>query len=66
MKHALPYLRPCLGCGSVKPDLVQKPAFERFVEIGGQICRGDHDAFDRFHLLKDDILYGILHLVDGV
>ncbi len=34
MKHALPYLRPCLGCGLVKPDLVQKwrsNALSRFV-----------------------------------
>ena len=50
--------------GLLKLDLVEETALEGFVHIGGEVGGGDEDAIELLHLLEDDVLDGILHLVD--
>ena len=63
--HGFPDPRPGFVRGLVEADLVEEAAFEGLVEILGEVGRCDEDAFEVLHLLKDDVLDAVLHLVDG-
>ena len=51
---------------SVELDLIEEPALEGLIHILLQVGGGDHDAVERFHLLQDDVLKLVLHLIDGI
>ena len=45
--------------------LEEEPPLEGFVEVGSQIGRSDEYAVQVLHFLKDDVLHGVVHLVNG-
>lgn len=49
--------------GFLELDFVEEAALEGSVEVLCQIGGGYHDAVELFHLLQDDVLNGVLHLV---
>ena len=65
-EHRMPDLLPDGCVGPIETDLVEEAAFEGRVEILGQVGRGDQDPVQGLHLLQDDVLDAVLHLVDGV
>ena len=65
-QHGAPYLRLDIGVGLVELDLVEEAALEGAVEVAREVGGRDEDTVEVFHLLQDDVLHGVLHLVDGV
>ena len=63
--HRLPEALAHSGIGLLELDLVEEAALEGRVEVLRQVGGGYHDAVQRLHLLQDDILDGVLHLVHG-
>ena len=61
--HLLPNEAAYRGVGLAELYLVEEAALEGGVEIVGEIGGSDEDAVERLHLLEDDILYGVLHLI---
>ena len=49
----------------LKLNFVEESAFKSIVHITSQVCGGNKNAIKVFHLLKDDVLDRVLHLVDG-
>ena len=47
-------------------NLEDEATLEGTVEVARQVGGGDKDAIKVFNLLQDDVLHGIVHLVDGV
>lgn len=62
----LPDMAALLGSRFGELDLVDESAFEGGVKVGGKVGCGDEDAVEAFHLLEDDVLHGILHLVNAL
>lgn len=58
---------PDVGAGIdvrlVELNLVDEASFKSRIEVLGKVGGGYHDALKVLHLLKDDILQGVLHLV---
>ena len=52
-----------LDSGLVELDFIQETALEGFIHILLQIGGGDEDAIEGFHLLQNDVLDTVLHLV---
>ena len=52
-----------IGRRLTEVHLEDEAALERRVEVAGEVGGGDHDALERLHLLKDDVLDAVLHLV---
>ena len=46
--------------------LVKKAALEGAVEVFREVGGDYQDAVETLHLLQDDILEGVLHLIDGI
>ena len=64
--HLLPDLLAHSGVGLLEHDLVKETALEGRVEVLGEVGGGNHDAVQVLHLLQDDVLHGVLHLIDSV
>ena len=64
-EHGAPYLRLDVSVGLVELHLVYKASLEGTVEVAGKVSGGDENAVEVFHLLQDDVLHGIVHLLDG-
>ena len=64
--HLHPYLATDRGIRLVEPNLVEETALESSIEVFLQVGGSDEDAVERLHLLKDDVLDGVLHLVHGI
>ena len=64
--HLLPDEAAYRGVGLVEAYLIEEAALEGGVEIVGEVGGGDEDAVERLHLLKDDVLDGVLHLIDRI
>ena len=64
--HGVPDVLPHPGIGLLKLYFIEEPALEGRVEIALQVGGGDEDAFQALHLLQDDVLNGILHLIDRI
>ena len=47
-------------------DLIEESAFEGLIHIFLQVGGGDHDTLECLHLLQDDVLQRVLHLIDGI
>ncbi len=54
-----------IGCRLGKLNLIQETALEGLIEIGGEVGGGNHNAIEILQFLQNDILDGILHLIDG-
>ena len=65
-EHRVPDLLPDGRVRPLETDLVEEASLEGRVEVLGQVGRGDQDPVQGFHLLQDDVLDAVLHLVDGV
>lgn len=63
--HRFPDGAACLDGRTAKLNLVDEAALEGLVEVGGEVRRGNHDAVQALHFLQDDVLDGVLHLIDG-
>ena len=66
LQHGAPYLALHLGGGLVELNLEEESTLEGTVEVARQVGGGDKNAIKVFNLLQDDVLHGIVHLVDGV
>lgn len=53
------------GFRSLEVDFVEETPLEGLVDVVGKVGSGDKDAFHRLHLLEDNVLDGVLHLVHG-
>ena len=49
---------------SFELHLIEEPALEGAVEVLLEVGGGNHNALQRLHFLQDDVLNGVLHLVD--
>lgn len=61
--HLVPHVQACFDGGFLKFDFIEKPALERLVHVLGEIGGGNENAVESLHLLKDDVLDGVFHLV---
>ena len=64
--HLLPDLLAHCGIGLLEHNLVEKTAFEGRVKVLGEVGGGNHDAVQVLHFLQDDVLHGVLHLVNSI
>ena len=48
----------------VKTYLIEKSPFKGLIQIFSQVCGSDEDSVQILHFLKDDVLDGVLHLVN--
>ena len=62
--HVFPDVHSCVGLRFVELDFEQESALEGRVEVLGEVGGGDEDAVELLHLLKDDVLHGVLHLLN--
>ena len=51
--------------GLIELYLVEEPSLEGLVKVLGEVRSCDKDAVKVLHLLEDDVLDGVLHLVDS-
>ena len=65
-QHIMPDLCLYVGVGLVELYLIEEAALKGFVEVACQVGGGDEDAVKVFYLLQDDVLHGIVHLIDRV
>ena len=61
--HLLPNLGTDCGIGRLELNFVEEAALECAVKITLEVGRGDEDAVKVLHLLQQDVLEGVLHLV---
>ena len=61
--HTLPDAATNFGVWLFKLDFIEETSLKGAVQIGGEVCRCDEDTVQVFHLLQDDVLDGIFHLV---
>ena len=66
LEHRTPYLALHSGIGLVELHLVEESTLEGTVEVAGEVGGGDEDAIKVLNLLQDDVLHGVVHLVDRV
>ena len=63
--HRLPEALAHGGIGLFELDFVEEAALKGAVQVLRQVRAGNHDAVQRLHLLQDDVLDGVLHLIDS-
>ena len=61
--HRLPEVLAHGGIGLFELDFIEEAALEGAVQVLRQVRGGNHDAVQRLHLLQDDVLDGVLHLI---
>lgn len=66
LDHRAPNPGSRLGCGALKAQLVEEPTLECRVEVLLEVGGGNHDSLQALHLLQDDVLDGVFHLIDGI
>ena len=64
-KHILPNAHTGFNRGFLELDFIKESTFKSLIHVLYQIGRGDQDTVERFHLLQDDVLDGVLHFIDG-
>ena len=62
----MPNQRAGFHGGLLELDLVEETALESLVQVLLQVGGGNHDAVELLHLLEDDVLDGVLHLVNRI
>ena len=62
--HGLPYALLCCHIGFMELHLIYKAAFKGTVHVGSKVGGCNENAIEFLNLLKDNVLHGILHLVD--
>ena len=64
-EHLVPDAHAGLQRGLVELDLVEETTLEGLVHVLREVGGGDEDAVEGLHLLKDDVLDVVLHLING-
>ena len=66
LQHGTPYLRLHIGIGLMELHLVEETTLKGLVEVARQVGGGDKDTVQVLYLLQDDVLHGVVHLIDRV
>ena len=61
--HLVPDIHTGVQGRFLKINLIEEPSFKSLVHVLFQVRGGYEDAVERLHLLKDDVLYRVLHLL---
>ena len=66
LQHGTPNLGLHVGIWLVELNLVEESTLKSLVEIAREVGGGNEDTIEVFNLLKNDVLHGVVHLVNGV
>ena len=61
--HRLPYSRARLDGWALELNLIDEAALKRLVKILRKVGCSNHNTLQLLHLLQNDVLDGILHLI---
>ena len=64
VEHAAPQFCLDVFAGFLELDLEEETTLEGIVEVVGEVGGGNQNAVELFHLLEDDVLHGVVHLLD--
>ena len=64
LQHGTPYQAFHHGVGLMELNLEDKATLEGAVEVVRQVGGSDENALEVFNLLQDDVLHGIVHLLN--
>ena len=66
LQHGAPNLGLHVRIRLVELHLVEETTLKGLVEITRQVGGGNEDAVEVLNLLQDDVLHGVVHLIDRV
>ena len=60
----MPDVHAGLQGGLLELNLIEEPTLESLIHVLSEVGGGNHDAIKILHLLKNDVLDGVLHLIN--